>query len=81
MGQVLSFLEERLFFLKVYQGALLPGIPPIKLPKFIFKVYYSDLQPLERTIVEYLQRQRKGVWQWPRDVRGSSLCLANSPLV
>lgn len=46
-GQVLSFLEERLFFLKVYQGALLPGIPPIKLPKFIFKVYYSDLQPLD----------------------------------
>lgn len=34
----MTYMEERVFFLKVYIAALLPGIPPIKLPKFIFKV-------------------------------------------
>jgi hypothetical protein len=42
--EVLKYLEERLLFIRVYASALQPGIPPTKLPKFVFKVRLRGLQ-------------------------------------
>lgn len=50
--ELVDFLEERLLLIKIYTAALQPGIPPCKLPKFVFQLggcytYFKEyLKPL-----------------------------------
>lgn len=50
--ELVDFLKERLLLIKIYTAALQPGIPPCKLPKFVFQLggcytYFKEyLKPL-----------------------------------